>query len=58
MTGQSDGGMLGGERFDHVLPIEFEAPETGLQKLQIGYNNGDNPYTTAHLFIAKHGLTR
>jgi len=34
--------MVDGVKYDHVLAIEIEQP-TGLQKLQIGHNDGDNP---------------
>jgi hypothetical protein len=43
VTGSRDAGSIDGVRYDHVLPLEVELPSLGLQKLQIGHNNGDNP---------------
>ena len=56
VTGSRNAGTIDGVSFDHVLPIEVELPGQGVQKMKIGYNTGDNPYETAHYFIAKHGL--
>jgi len=42
VTGSRDSGTIDGVKYDHVLAIEIEQP-TGLQKLQIGHNDGDNP---------------
>lgn len=41
---------------DHVFPIEVDVPGGGVQNLQIGYNNGENPFTTAQTFIDEHML--
>eukprot|EP00584_Thalassiosira_punctigera_P002736 CAMPEP_0172529212 /NCGR_PEP_ID=MMETSP1067-20121228/3349_1 /TAXON_ID=265564 ORGANISM="Thalassiosira punctigera, Strain Tpunct2005C2" /NCGR_SAMPLE_ID=MMETSP1067 /ASSEMBLY_ACC=CAM_ASM_000444 /LENGTH=857 /DNA_ID=CAMNT_0013313225 /DNA_START=63 /DNA_END=2636 /DNA_ORIENTATION=+ len=52
VTGSNaNAGTLNGERYDHVLPIEIDVPGGGIQKLQIGYNNGENPFVTAQKFI-------
>lgn len=41
-----------GKTYDHVFPIEIEQPGgMGVQNLQIGYNNGDNPFQAAQTFI-------
>mmetsp|Transcript_37749 Transcript_37749/g.81452 ORF Transcript_37749/g.81452 Transcript_37749/m.81452 type:complete len:867 (-) Transcript_37749:151-2751(-) len=47
----ANAGTLNGEQYDHVLPIEIDVPGGGIQKLQIGYNNGENPFVTAQKFI-------
>jgi phospholipase A-2-activating protein len=56
VTGSRDAGMVDGVPYDHVLPVEFEQPGQGVVKLKIGYNDGENPYTTAQQFIAKYEL--
>ncbi|KAL7552986.1 hypothetical protein ACHAWF_016226 [Thalassiosira exigua] len=57
VTGQNpNAGTIDGKRYDHVLPIEIDVPGGGVQKLQIGYNNGDNPFVTAQAFIDEHML--
>jgi phospholipase A-2-activating protein len=56
VTGSNDGGMVDGEAFDHVLPIEVDQTGGGVAKLQIGYNNGENPFVAAQRFIDKHVL--
>lgn len=38
-----------------VIPVEIELPG-GLMKLEIGYNQGQNPFTVAQDFIDKHML--
>jgi len=51
------GGEIDGVTYDKVLPIEIEDPATGgLRKVEIGINNGDNPYVIAQEFAAKYGL--
>ena len=52
----ADAGTLDGKQYDHVLPIEIDTPDGGLAKLQIGYNNGENPFVTAQAFIDEHQL--
>lgn len=54
--GSSDGGTVGGVSFDHVLPIEVDQTGGGIAKLQIGYNNGENPFVAAQRFIDEHML--
>jgi phospholipase A-2-activating protein len=57
VTGSSaNAGTIRGKRYDHVLPIEIDVPGGGVQKLQIGYNNGENPFVTAQQFIDEHML--
>ncbi|KDO19819.1 hypothetical protein SPRG_14681 [Saprolegnia parasitica CBS 223.65] len=55
VTGTGSGGVVDGESFDLVIPVEIETPN-GLQKLQIGYNQGQNPFQVAQAFIDKHFL--
>lgn len=38
-----------------VIPVEIELPG-GLKKLEIGYNQGQNPFTVAQEFINKNML--
>eukprot|EP00804_Cyclotella_cryptica_P003849 CCRYP_015725-RA/>CCRYP_015725-RA protein AED:0.13 eAED:0.13 QI:658/1/1/1/0.5/0.33/3/49/678 len=57
VTGSSaNAGTINGKKYDHVLPIEIDVPGGGVQKLQIGYNNGENPFVTAQQFIDEHML--
>ncbi|KAI9905323.1 hypothetical protein PsorP6_013541 [Peronosclerospora sorghi] len=55
VTGTGSGGVVDGEAYDMVIPVELELPG-GLRKLQIGYNMGQNPFTVAQVFIDKHRL--
>ncbi|EEY64581.1 phospholipase A-2-activating protein, putative [Phytophthora infestans T30-4] len=55
VTGTGGGGVVDGEAFDMVIPVEIELPG-GLKKLEIGYNQGQNPFTVAQAFIDKHML--
>lgn len=57
VTGTNENaGTLNGKQYDHILPIEVDVPGGGVQKLQIGYNNGENPFVTAQAFIDEHML--
>mmetsp|Transcript_16847 Transcript_16847/g.19110 ORF Transcript_16847/g.19110 Transcript_16847/m.19110 type:complete len:770 (+) Transcript_16847:87-2396(+) len=57
MGSADGGGEIDGVHFDKVLPIELEDPASGsLRKLEIGINNGDNPFVVAQAFAAKYGL--
>jgi len=52
VTGRNDNsGTIKGIQYDHVLPIEIDLASGGIQRLQIGYNNGENPFTVAQKFI-------
>ncbi|GMF30790.1 unnamed protein product [Phytophthora fragariaefolia] len=44
-----------GGAYDMVIPVEIELPG-GVKKLEIGYNQGQNPFTVAQEFIDKHML--
>lgn len=55
VTGQGDGGHIDGVWFDHVMPVEIETA-TGLKNLQLGYNNGENPFVAAQRFIDYHQM--
>ncbi|OQS03279.1 phospholipase A-2-activating protein [Thraustotheca clavata] len=55
VTGTGSGGIVDGKSFDIVIPVEIETPN-GLQKLEIGYNQGQNPFQVAQAFIDKHFL--
>ncbi|KAL9186417.1 hypothetical protein ACHAXT_005655 [Thalassiosira profunda] len=52
----ANAGTLNGQRYDHVLPIEIDVRGGGVQTLQVGYNNGENPVVTAQAFIDDHML--
>jgi phospholipase A-2-activating protein len=58
VTGSSDAGTVNGVSFDHVFPIEIDTVSGQVQTLQIGYNNGDNPFVTAQTFIDEHMLNQ
>ena len=57
-AGPNGGGKntIDGVSYDHVLPIEIEQTSGQVSTLQIGYNNGENPYTAGQRFIDKHML--
>lgn len=55
MTGTGGGGVIDGEAYDMVIPIEIDLPG-GLKKHEIGYNQGQNPFTVAQEFIDEHVL--
>lgn len=52
----SSSGIIDGVQYDHVLPIEVDTAEQGVARLQIGYNNGENPFVAAQRFIDAHVL--
>jgi phospholipase A-2-activating protein len=56
VMGSSDGGLIDGVQYDHVLPIEVDQTGGGVAKLQIGYNNGENPFVVAQRFIDSYML--
>jgi phospholipase A-2-activating protein len=57
-AGPASGGKntIDGVSYDHVLPIEIEQTNGQVSTLQIGYNNGENPYTAGQRFIDQHML--
>lgn len=56
VMGSSEGGMVDGESFDKVYPIEVEGQAGSVRKLEIGYNNGENPFVAAQRFLDKNQL--
>jgi phospholipase A-2-activating protein len=59
VTGQNTNtGTIDGVEYDHVFPIEVDVPGGGVQNLQIGYNDGQNPFTVAQNFIDEHMLNQ
>ncbi len=57
VTGRNENaGSIGGVTYDHVFPIEIDVAGGGVQKLQIGYNNGENPFVVAQKFIDDYQL--
>ena len=52
------GEVVDGVMYDKVLPIEIEDVQggTGIRKLKIGFNEGDNPFVVAQQFCQKHHL--
>lgn len=55
VTGTGDGGEVNGEHYDHVMPVEIETPN-GVASLQLGHNNGENPFLAAQRFIDQNNL--
>ncbi|CAM9388989.1 unnamed protein product [Pylaiella littoralis] len=56
VMGASEAGQVDGETFDRVYVIEVEGVGGAVRKLQIGYNNGQNPFVAAQKFIDKNEL--
>ena len=56
MGSSADGGTIDGVAYDHVFPIEVDQTGGGVAELQIGYNNGENPFVAAQRFIDAHVL--
>jgi len=56
VMGSSDQGMVDGVQYDHVLPIEVDQTGGGVAKLQLGYNNGENPFVAAQRFVDTYML--
>jgi phospholipase A-2-activating protein len=57
VTATENRGEISGVEYDHVLPVEIETP-TGLRNLQLGYNNGENPFVAAQRFIDSNELNQ
>ncbi|DBA04148.1 TPA: hypothetical protein N0F65_004256 [Lagenidium giganteum] len=55
VTGTGSGGVVNGKACDMVIPVEIERPG-GVAKLEIGYNQGENPFMVAQEFINEHML--
>jgi phospholipase A-2-activating protein len=55
VTGSGDGGYIGSDYFDHVMPVEIETPQ-GVRNLKLGHNNGENPFNAAQRFIDQNQL--
>ena len=56
VTGSGDAGTIGGVTYDHVMPVEMDSPTGGTMQLQLGYNNGENPFVAASRFIDANNL--
>jgi phospholipase A-2-activating protein len=57
VTGSNENaGTIDGVTYDHVFPIEIDVASGGVAKMQIGYNNGDNPFVVAQKFIDDYQL--
>jgi phospholipase A-2-activating protein len=56
VMGSSDGGAIDGVRYDHILPVEVDQEGGVVAKLQIGYNNGENPFVAAQRFLDAHNI--
>ncbi|TMW57534.1 hypothetical protein Poli38472_003459 [Pythium oligandrum] len=57
VTGTGSGGVVDGKAYDMVIPVELDQPGgAGVRHLEIGYNQGDNPFQAAQEFIDKHML--
>ena len=56
VTGKGgDGGQINGEHYDHILPVEIDTPQ-GSTTMQLGHNNGENPFVAAQRFIDQNQL--
>ncbi len=57
VVGSHDGGVVDGVQYDHTWPIEVDLPNGGgVGQMQLGYNNGENPFVAAQRFIDAHVL--
>jgi phospholipase A-2-activating protein len=56
VTGSSDNGTIDGVYYDHVMPVEIDGVGGSVMKLELGYNNMENPYEAAQRFIDKNDL--
>jgi phospholipase A-2-activating protein len=56
MGSSAVGGTIDGVAYDHVFPIEVDQTGGGVAELQIGYQNGENPFVAAQRFIDAHVL--
>ncbi|GLD96122.1 hypothetical protein PINS_up004799 [Pythium insidiosum] len=57
VTGTGSGGVVDGKAYDMVIPVEIDQPGgAGVRRLEIGYNQGDNPFMVAQEFINRHML--
>jgi len=56
VTGISDGGVVNGVAYDHVYPIEVDGEGGVVHKLEIGHNDGANPFISAQKFLDDHML--
>ena len=57
VTGMGGGSELNGVKYDHVLDIEMEK-QGGVVTLQVGYNDGDNPFEAAQKFVDDNELSQ
>ena len=57
VTGSGDGGYINEVWYDHVMPVEIEGPR-GTQTLQLGHNNGENPFVAAQRFIDANEMSQ
>jgi len=57
VTGSGDGGYVNEVWYDHVMPVEIEGPR-GVQTLQLGHNNGENPFVAAQRFIDANEMSQ
>ena len=56
VTGNSDGDVIDGVAYDHVMPVELDGPGGTVLNLKLGYNNLENPYEAAQRFIDKNSI--
>lgn len=57
VTGSNENaGTIDGVTYDHVFPIEIDVASGGVAKMQIGYNDGNNPFVVAQKFIDDYQL--
>ena len=51
VTGVSDGGIVNGVPFDHVYPVDVDGADGSTNRLEIGYNDGENVFSAAQRFL-------
>ena len=55
VLGSNSGGIVNEKQYDNVIPVEMETP-SGLVKLNLGHNVGENPFSAAQRFIDENSL--
>ena len=56
VTGNGDGGEVRGVYYDHVMPVEMDAPGGGTASLQLGFNDAENAFIAAQRFIEQNEI--
>ena len=51
-----DGGELNGVTYDHLMPVEVDAPGGGVVSFKLGFNDNENPFIAAQRFVNQNEL--